>query len=72
MWALTPTDAKPHNNRVANIVRSFKILVSKEIGKSVFQRSYYYHVIRNQQYYDEMWKYIENTPPGNDQPKKRI
>ena len=62
MWASTPTYAKPQHNRVSNIVRSLKILVSKEIGKSIFQRSYSDHVIRNQQDYDEVWQYIENNP----------
>ena len=28
MWASTPTDTKPQHNRVSNIVRSLKILVS--------------------------------------------
>ena len=57
MWASTPT-----SNRVASIVRSIKTLVTKEIGTSIFQRSYYDHVIRNQQDYDEIWGYIENNP----------
>ena len=56
MWASTPT------NKIANIVRSFKVLVTKEVGESIFQRSYYDHIIRNQQDYDEVWKYIENNP----------
>ena len=30
--------------------------------KKLFQRSYYDHVIRNQQDYDEIWEYIENNP----------
>ena len=60
MWASTPTDAK--GNRIASIVRSIKTLTTKEIGISIFQRSYYDHVIRNQQDYDEIWKYIENNP----------
>ena len=58
MWASAPT-AK---NRVASIVRSIKTLTTKEIGESVFQRSYYDHVIRNQRDYDEIWQYIENNP----------
>ena len=62
MWASTPTNAKPQHNHVSNIVRSLKILVSKEIGESIFQRSYYDHVIRNQQDYNEVWQYIENNP----------
>ena len=56
MWASSPT------NRVANIVRSLKILTTKEIGQSIFQRSYYDHVIRNQEDYNETWEYIENNP----------
>ena len=31
-------------------------------GEKLFQRSYYDHVIRNQQDYDEVWRYIENNP----------
>ena len=64
MWASTPTDGaqiKP-KNRIASIVRSVKTLTAKEIGESIFQRSYYDHVIRNQQDYDEIWQYIEDNP----------
>ncbi len=56
MWASSPT------NRVATIVRSLKTLTTKEIGKPIFQRSYYDHVIRNQEDYNEIWEYIENNP----------
>ena len=52
----------PTKNRVAGIVRSIKALTTKEVGEAVFQRSYYDHVIRNQQDYDEVWEYIENNP----------
>ena len=62
MWASTPTDIKPQHNRISNIVRSIKILTAKEIGEPIFQRSYYDHVIRNQQDYNEIWEYIENNP----------
>ena len=61
MWASTPTD-QPQHSRIANIIRSIKILVSKETGESVFQRSYYDHVIRNEQDYEEIWEYVENNP----------
>ena len=56
MWASTLT------KKVENIVRSLKILVTKEIGKPIFQRSYYDHVIRNQEDYNEIWEYIDNNP----------
>ena len=62
MWASTPTVQPPQHHRVASIVRSLKVLTTKEIGKSIFQRSYYDHVIRNRQDYDEIWEYIENNP----------
>ena len=55
-WASTPT------NRIATIVRSIKTLTTKEIGESIFQRSYYDHVIRNRQDYEEIWRYIDNNP----------
>ena len=56
MWASSPT------NRVTTIVRSLKTLTTKEIGKPIFQRSYYDHVIRNQNDYNDVWEYIENNP----------
>ena len=56
MWASAPT------KNLSGIVRSIKTLTTKEIGVSIFQRSYYDHVIRNQQDYDEIWGYIENNP----------
>ena len=64
MWASTPTTnhTRLQHSRVASIVRSIKVLVTKEIGRSIFQRSYYDHVIRNQRDYDEVWQYIENNP----------
>ncbi len=32
------------------------------LGESIFQRSYYDHVLRNEQDYYETWEYIENNP----------
>ena len=61
MWASAPTRG-PQHNRVSGIVRSIKILTTKEIGTAIFQRSFYDHVIRNQQDYNEVWEYIENNP----------
>ena len=52
----------PYKNKISNIVRSIKTLASKEIGKSIFQRSFYDHIIRNQDDYNEKWEYIENNP----------
>ena len=59
----TPGRQQPgQRESISSIVRSIKTLTSKEIGESIFQRSYYDHVIRNQADYDEIWQYIENNP----------
>ena len=58
----TVWDDQNAKNRVSAIVRSIKTLATKEIGKSIFQRSYYDHVIRNVQDYRDTWEYIENNP----------
>lgn len=54
---------------VGDVVGWYKYQVTKQVnllrnmpGEKLFQRSYYDHVIRNQQDYDEIWQYIENNP----------
>ena len=56
MWASSPT------KNVSSVVRSLKIMITKEIGESIFQRSFFDHVIRNEQDYIETWNYIDNNP----------
>lgn len=56
MWASSPTTAIPQ------IIKSFKSLVTKQIGFSIWQRSYYDHIIRGEKDYLEIWEYIENNP----------
>ena len=79
MWASTPTNQTvradgrvQRNSKISSIVRSIKVLTSKEIGESIFQCSYYDHIIRNQQDYDEIWEYIENNPRKWLQDKKQL
>ena len=52
----------PTNTAIPHLVSTFKRFCHKENGTPIFQRSYYDHVIRNQQDYDEIWQYIENNP----------
>lgn len=54
---------------LGNVVGWYKYQVTKQVdlasktqGEKLFQRSYYDHVIRNQQDYNEIWEYIENNP----------
>ena len=56
MKASSPT------KNIENIIRSFKIMVTKEIGKSIWQRSYHDHIIRGEKDYQKIWEYIETNP----------
>ena len=56
MWASSPTVSVPQ------LVRSFKTLVTKETGHKLWQRSYHDHIIRSQQEYLEIWRYIDENP----------
>ncbi len=47
---------------ISQKIRSWKILISKEIGKSIWQRSFYDHVIRDERDYLTKWKYIDDNP----------
>ena len=54
---------------LGNVIGWYKYQVTKQantqlnyLSGKLFQRSYYDHVIRNQQDYNEAWKYIENNP----------
>lgn len=57
MWASAPTRV-----HIPLLVRSFKTLVSKEIGQSIWQRSYYDHIIRDEHDYVVKARYIEENP----------
>ncbi len=37
-------------------------IINRTIGERQFQRSYYDHIIRNEEDYDSRWIYIENNP----------
>ena len=54
---------------LGNVLGWYKYQVTKQANMRIgvkdekwFQRSYYDHVIRNQQDYNEVWEYIENNP----------
>ena len=57
MWASAPT-----KSNIAQLVRSWKILVTKEIGQALWQRSYYDHIIRDEQDYLIKAQYIADNP----------
>lgn len=47
---------------ISRVIQQMKGYVSKQIGKPIWQRSFYDHIIRNEQDYNEIWQYIENNP----------
>ena len=47
---------------VSAVVRSIKALVRKETGKSLFQNSFYDHILRDEQDFLIHWDYIETNP----------
>ena len=46
---------------VSLVINQMKGFVSKKAGFSLWQRSYYDHIIRDEQDYLEKWQYIENN-----------
>ena len=55
MRASSPT------NNIENIIRSFKIMVAKKIGKSIWQRSFHDHIIRGEKDYQKIWEYKDTN-----------
>lgn len=47
---------------ISRVVQQFKGAVTKKIGRPIWQKSYFDHVIRGQRDYEEIWRYIEENP----------
>ena len=47
---------------ISRVMKQFKGAITKQVGKPIWQKSFYDHGIRNQQDYNEIWQYIENNP----------
>lgn len=64
--ALTPSAGggvrAPRPTFLSDVIRSIKAMVTKEIGYSVWQTSYYDHVIRNEDDYLRIRQYISDNP----------
>ncbi len=59
MWASSPTTTP---QSISQLIKSFKTLVTKQIGYSIWQRSFHDHIIRNEQEYQKIWQYIDTNP----------
>ena len=63
MWASSPTETNTNGvQSISQRIASFKTLVTKEYGHSVWQRSFYDHVIRDYDDYIRIWEYIDTNP----------
>lgn len=47
---------------ISTVINQLKGYVSKQMGFSPWQKSFYEHIIRNEADYLEKWKYIEENP----------
>ena len=47
---------------ISTIIGQMKRWVSKEIGFSIWQKSFHDHIIRNEREYQIIWKYIDTNP----------
>lgn len=50
--------ASPPTQSIPQRIKSFKTLVTKNLGRAIWQRSYHDHVIRDQGDYLKIWEYI--------------
>jgi len=57
-----PMRASAPTASIPGIMRSFKGLVTKELGENIFQRSYHDHIIRDEADYLVRWNYIDTNP----------
>ena len=47
---------------LSNIVHFFKSTVTKQLGFSLWQKSFHDHIIRNQADYNRVYEYIDHNP----------
>lgn len=50
------------NEIIPKLISSLKRYTNKQAVIDLWQRSYYDHIIRTQNDYDKIWKYIDTNP----------
>jgi REP element-mobilizing transposase RayT len=58
----TSRTTSPTNAVIPALVSTLKRFTNKDIGFSVWQRSFHDHIIRGERDYDRIVEYIENNP----------
>jgi putative transposase len=60
--SLDTDDPNSKNISLNTVIRSVKTMVTKNVGHSVWQDSFYDHIIRDDTDYQNVWDYIEANP----------
>ena len=47
---------------ISTVIQQMKGVVTKQIGRSIWQKLFHDHVIRDEQDYCKIWEYIDNNP----------
>jgi hypothetical protein len=47
---------------ISTVINQFKGYVSKQIGFSLWQKSFHDHIIRDERDYQNHWQYIDENP----------
>ena len=55
-------DAAPYNSILSRFVGTFKRYTNKSVGSNIWQKSFYDHIIRDENDYIRICEYIENNP----------
>lgn len=58
----TSKTPSPTNSLIPHMVSTFKRFCNREIGRNIWQRSYFDHIIRNEEDYIKHYNYIETNP----------
>ena len=51
----------PNKLTISRIIKQYKEWITKTTKKSIWQKSYYDHIIRNEKDYYRIWKYIDEN-----------
>lgn len=54
--------SKEKNVSLSRVINQFKGSVTKKIKTSVWQKSFYDHIVRNEKDHERIWKYIDENP----------
>ena len=56
----SPTGVK--KSVLAKVVNALKGMTTRQFGSTLWQRSYYDHIIRDEEDYQRIWQYIDDNP----------